>query len=144
MKICGNYLSNYEWLANVTADENVILCRRSALMCLSLFSGYMYDDKVEAYCLEVGNNENINYHLVNSFDDFEIIQTNTLRFTSATQTFNDMLSDFDNVDEQSLIEGLSNYYFDNNQSFAGLSINEKNENLFNQLKEYAIEYYSEG
>ena len=37
-----------------------------------------------------------------------------------------MLADFDNVDEQSLIEVLAGYYFSHGESFDGLSIDPEN------------------
>ena len=63
--------------------------------------------------------------------------------TSVNQTINDMLDDFDNIDEQSLVEGLSKYYYTNEKSFDGLYISPKNIKLFYSIKDWAIEYYDE-
>jgi hypothetical protein len=61
---------------------------------------------------------------------------------------NEMLANYDNIeetiDEQSLIEGLSDYYFSHGESFDGLEINPKNLARFNEIKEWAIEYHRIG
>jgi hypothetical protein len=54
-----------------------------------------------------------------------------------------MLSDYDNVDELALAEGLSGYYFSNGESFDGLQINPENTDKFNALKDWEAEYYDE-
>jgi hypothetical protein len=55
-----------------------------------------------------------------------------------------MLEDYDNIDEQSLIEGLADYYFLHGESFCELDIKEENSARFNEIKDWAIEYYSGG
>ena len=59
-------------------------------------------------------------------------------------TINEMLEDYNNIDEQSLIEGLSRYYYTHGESFNGLYIKPENMERFNMIKDWAIEYYSEG
>ena len=54
-----------------------------------------------------------------------------------------MLSDYDNIDELAFLEALSNYYFANNESFDNLKIKPENIDVFNQVKQMAIEYYCE-
>jgi hypothetical protein len=53
-----------------------------------------------------------------------------------------MLDDYDNIDEQSLIVGLSRFYYTNGESFEGLHIAPENTELFNSVKEWAVEYYN--
>ncbi len=55
-----------------------------------------------------------------------------------------MLADYDNIDEQSLVEGLSRYYFTHGMSFDGLMIKPENMSCFNAVKDWAIEYYGKG
>ena len=45
--------------------------------------------------------------------------------TTVNQAINDMLSDYDNIDELAFLEALSNYYFANNESFDNLKIKPK-------------------
>jgi hypothetical protein len=48
------------------------------------------------------------------------------------------------IDEQALIEGLSDYYFLHSESFDGLEIKPENLARFNEIKEWAIEYHRFG
>ena len=59
------------------------------------------------------------------------------------QTINDMLSNYDQIDELAFLEALSNIYFDNNESFDTLKIKPENLMTFDKIKKYAIDYYSE-
>jgi len=54
-----------------------------------------------------------------------------------------MLADFDSIDEQPLVEGLSRYYYTNGKNFDGLLISPENMIRFNSVKDWAIEYYDE-
>lgn len=61
--------------------------------------------------------------------------------SSTTQAINDILSeDEKNIDEQALVEALSKYYYNNNRSFKGLDI-KVNLQKFEELKEWALEFY---
>jgi len=121
----------------------MILRRTSALEFLELFGGYMREKKIDVYSTQHGGHENINYHLVDTFDGIDFVRFGNVLCTSVNQTFNDMLSDFDNIDEQSLIEGLSRYYYTHNNSFDGLIISPDNAECFNSVKDWAVEYYDE-
>lgn len=137
----NTYLTNYEWFADTLKDENVILCYGSALECLELFTGYLGESEIDVYAKEKGIYENINYRIVDNFDGIETVKVGNLLCTSAEQTINDMLRDFDDIDEQALIEGLSCYYFMNGESFEHLKILPENMEIFNRIKEWAVEYY---
>ena len=144
-KTRGNYISNKAWFRDIigTDREDVILCHTSALECLQLFAGYMNEKNIDVYAKEKGIYENINYRIINSFNDIDKIQVGGLLCTSVNQTINDMLNDFDNTDEQALVEALSKHYHANNGSFDGLVISPKNIKYFNAVKDWAIEYYKE-
>ena len=85
----------------------------------------------------------LNYHIVDTFDGIDYMRFGNVLCTSVNQTVNDMLDDFDNIDEQSLVQGLSDYYYANHQSFDGLLIKPENMGNFNKIKDWAIEYYDE-
>ena len=55
-----------------------------------------------------------------------------------------VVNDFENADEQSLVEGMSRYYYNHGLSFSGLSIRPENIECFNSIKDWAIEYYDVG
>jgi hypothetical protein len=142
--ISNNFLTNRAWHRAVLSGEDVILRRTSALEHLELFFGYMNEKVIDVYAKRPGRYENINYHIVDTFDGIDVVNPDGLRCTSVSQTFNDMLADFDNIDEQSLIEGLAGYYFSHGESFTGLSIKPENMERFNLIKDWAVEYYNGG
>ena len=99
--------------------------------------------KIQVYAQNEGQFDHIEYHIVNSFDDIEYLNFDGVLCTTVNQTINDMLSDYDNIDELAFLEALSNYYFANNESFDNLKIKPENRDVFNQVKQMAIEYYCE-
>ena len=139
----NEFLTVRAWHNAIVGGKELILRRTSALEYLELFNGYMREKTIDVYAKQKGEFENINYHIVNGFDEIDTIRFGNVFCTSVNQTVNDMLSDFDNIDEQSLIEGLSGYYYANNQSFDGLIIKPENMDVFDSVKDWAIEYYDE-
>lgn len=137
------YLSNVDWLQDVVQGTNLILCGVSALEYLELFNGYVNESKIQVYAKNKGQFDNIEYHIVNSFDHIEYLNFNGVLCTTVNQTINDMLANYDNIDELAFLEALSNYYFANDESFDNLKIKSENLNVFNQVKQIAIEYYCE-
>lgn len=137
------YLSNVDWLQDVVQGTDLILCGVSALEYLELFNGYVNESKIQVYAQNEGQFDNIEYHIVNSFDDIEYLNFDGVLCTTVNQTINDMLSDYDNIDELAFLEALSNYYFANNESFDNLKIKPENRDVFNKVKQMAIEYYCE-
>ena len=141
--ISTRYLSNVDWLQDVVQGKNLILCGVSALEFLELFNGYVNESKIQVYAKSKGQFDNIEYHIVNSFDNIEYLNFDGVLCTTVNQTINDMLANYDNIDELAFLEALSNYYFANDESFDNLKIKPENLNTFNQVKQIAIEYYCE-
>ena len=139
----GEFISNRAWLQAVAGGRDWILCHTSALEYLQLFVGYLNEKHIEVYAKEPGEFENISYRIVDSFGGIETVELRGVRCTSENQTINDMLADFDNIDEQSLVEGLSTYYYTHGESFDGLLIEPKNQAAFDSIKDWAIEYYDQ-
>ena len=142
--ISNEFLTNRAWHRAVLSGEDVILRRTSALEHLELFFGYMNEKLIDVYARQPGLFENVNYHIVDTFDGIDTIRVGSVLCTSISQTVNDMLADFDNIDEQSLVEGLSCYYYTHGESFDGLIIKPEHMELFNSLKDWAIEYHNGG
>jgi hypothetical protein len=140
----GEFLGNRTWFESVIGGQDVVLRHTSALECLELFPGYLNGKKIDVYAKTRGKYENINYAVVDSFDGLETVRIGGVRCTSASQTVNDMLDDFNNIDEQSLAEALCNYYFDHGESFEGLEIAPRNMARFEEIKDWAMEYHSVG
>ena len=143
-KTRGDFISNRAWFTNVISGEDVILRRVSALEYLQLFVGYMREKEIDVYAKTKGIYDNINYHIVDTFDGIDYIRHGGVLCSSFNQAINDMLDDFANADEQALVGALSNYYYKNNESFEGIFINPENIECFESLKEWAVEYYDEG
>ena len=137
----GAYSSHLEWFRDVLRSKNVVLSHTSALESLGLFTGYLNEKQIDLYATEFEPYDNINYNIVTSFDNIETIIIGGLRCTTVKQTINDMLRDFDRIDEQSLVQALSDYYYNNGESFDGLEIESQYQSLFNSLIDWAVEYY---
>ena len=138
----NDFISMRAWHRAVVGGKELILRRTSALEHLQLFSGYMHEKHIDVYAKQRGESENINYHIVDTFDGIDFVQFGNVFCTSLSQTVNDMLNDYDNSDELALVEGLSGYYFSNGASFDGLIINPENAERFNAIKDWAVEFYS--
>jgi len=141
--IRNEYLTTRAWHRAVVGGKDMILRRTSALEFLELFGGYVSEKKIDVYANQHDDYENINYHVVDTFDNIEFMRFGNVLCTSVNQTFNDMFDDFDSIDEQSLIESLSRYYYTHNNSFDGLVIKQEHAECFNSIKDWAIEYYDE-
>lgn len=137
------YTNNYDYYRDVLDKKNVVLRHTSALECLEMFVGYINDSEIDVYSIEPINNNNINYSIVDNFDDIDIVKIDNIYCTSLNQTINDMLSDT-NSDLEALLQALSDYYHSNNQSFKGLKINQENKEIFENIKDLAINYYEGG
>ena len=136
-----NYISHVTWLQAVVQNKDLILRGVSALEFLELFNGYVNEKNIQVYAKAKGEFDNIDYKIVDSFDEIDYFNLNAVLCASINQTINDMLSDYDNIDELAFLEALSNYYFENDESFNNLKINPENEIIFNQIKNMAINYY---
>ena len=142
-KTSDDFVTTRAWHRAVVGGRELILRRTSALEFLELFNGYIREKHIDVYAKQQGEYDNINYHIVDTFDGIDYVNIGNVLCTTANYTFNEMLEDYDNIDEQSLIEGLSKYYYLNNQSFDGITIKPENMEIFNNVKDWAIEYYDE-
>ena len=116
----------HDFYRNALAGTRYILCKESAAEYLNMSNG-TFGRRVDYYT-EAGGRE--------------IIKKGGILCTSVNQTINDLLAD-DGSDEQTLLESLSNYYFDHNESFDGMRIEPENLCRFEELKQAAVEYYDD-
>jgi len=137
----NSFLSARAWHQSVVGGQDVILRRTSALEHLQLFNGYLNENKVDVYAKQPGQYDNVNYCLVETFDDIDYIRFDNVLCTTVSQTINEMLSDYDNCDELALVEGLAEYYQAHGKSFDGLEVKPKNMDRFNSIKDWVTEYY---
>ena len=145
-KRSGDYITNRAWFKDVIGPnkDDVILCHTSALECLQLFNGYLNEKSIDVYAQKKGIYENINYRVITDFEEIDTVNVGGLLCTSINQTINDMLRDFDNTDEQALVEALSEYYYAQKKNFNGLAIDPENIQIFDNIKNWAIEYHNGG
>ena len=144
MKISRDYTSNRAWLRDVVGNQPMILRSVSALEYLQLFVGYFSENKVEVYALEESPEENIRCHIIEDLEAIEYIRFENVLCSSPSQAVNDMLSDFEHSDETALVEALSKYYYSHEESFSGLNIKKENQKRFEELKDWAINYFEVG
>ena len=144
MKISSDYTSNRAWLRDVVGNQPMILRSVSALEYLQLFVGYFSESKVEVYALEESSEENIRCHIIEDLEAIEYIRFENVLCSSPSQAVNDMLSDFEHSDETALVEALSKYYYSHEESFSGLNIKKENQKQFEELKDWAINYFEVG
>ena len=144
MKISSDYTSNRAWLRDVVGNQPMILRSVSALEYLQLFVGYFSEHKVEVYALEESSEETIRCHIIEDLEAIEYIRFENVLCSSPSQAVNDMLSDFEHSDETALVEALSKYYYSHEESFSGLNIKKENQKRFEELKDWAINYFEVG
>ena len=144
IKISSDYTSNRAWLRDVVGNQPMILRSVSALEYLQLFVGYFSENKVEVYALEESPEENIRCHIIEDLEAIEYIRFENVLCSSPSQAVNDMLSDFEHSDETALVEALSKYYYSHEESFSGLNIKKENQKRFEELKDWAINYFEVG
>ena len=144
MKISSDYTSNRAWLRDVVGNQPMILRSVSALEYLQLFVGYFSENKVEVYALEESPEDNIRCHIIEDLEAIEYIRFENVLCSSPSQAVNDMLSDFEHSDETALVEALSKYYYSHEESFSGLNIKKENQKRFEELKDWAINYFEVG
>ena len=70
----GDYITSRDWFADVLQGMDVILRGASALEHLQMFNGYLNESEIEVYALADTGYENINHHIVGSFDNIEWVE----------------------------------------------------------------------
>ena len=143
-KTNDDYISNRAWLRDMVGDKPLILRNVSALEYLQLFVGYMSESMIEVYSEEPIDDTEFKCCVVSSFHEIDYAHMGNVLCCTVNQAINDMLHNFDNIDEIALVESLSRYYYAHNESFDGLDIQPENMWQFNQIREWAIRYYEVG
>ena len=104
---------------------------------LQLFPGYFGEKNIEVYALSEGQYSNIQYCLVDSFDEIDYFDDGFVLCATLEQVIKDYIKDYDTSDTHVLVEALSNYYCYHNDSFDNLIV-DTDQDLFNEVKEWAI------
>lgn len=136
-KQSDDFLSNRQWLRSVLSSEKVVLRGISALEYLQLFPGYFREKNIEVYALSEGQYSNVQYCLVDSFDEIDYFDDGFLLCATLEQVIKDYIKDYDTSDTHVLVEALANYYCYHGDSFDNLIV-DTDQDLFNEVKEWAI------
>ena len=137
-----NYLSHREWLRDNIGGKKMILRGVSALEYMEKFVGYVLEKRIEVYALENLSIDNLESRTLLNFNDIDFHSDNEVMYTSFTQTVNDMLSEFDTINEVALVEALANFY-EEHGTFDSLEILDKNKQTFSTITDWAMTYYEE-
>jgi hypothetical protein len=144
--ISDDYMSNRDWFcAYVEAeDQPVILCHTSAMECLQYFPGYGHEKEIDVFATRKGKFENVHYHIIDDLSRKETVQFGNVTCATLTQTVNDMLDEYDTMDEQALIEGLAKYYCQRGRDFGNITVSPEHRERFEIIKEWASEHFGGG
>jgi hypothetical protein len=142
--ISNDFYTNRAWFRDVISNEEqpVVLCHTSALECLELFPGYGNEKEIDVFAQKPGRYENVHYHIIDDLKKLETVRFGDLSCTSLNQTINDMLDEYDTMDEQALVEGLADYFCSHGRTFEGISVKPEHSERFETIKQWASEHFS--
>lgn len=126
--------------------ESLIVCLESAADFLNLSNGGMYDSSIHAYSATERNIPGFEIiTMPDCFTSKQYEEKHGILCTTPEQTLLDLLEHEQDVDIQTLLESLSNYYYKHNESFNGLEayMNQTQRQAFEKWKQAAIDYYTE-
>ena len=129
-------------LRDLLGDAPCILSFETAAEYLGLSNGSNYHtEPVDIYVTQPLNIVGTREHLIPSFGAVEYSDVRGLRCTTIPQTIRDILrADYD---PQVIQESLSNYYFENGESFDGLNLPPDILPTFEHYRNWAVSYYDE-
>lgn len=140
-------LSMYERISEVVQpySDRVMLCLETAADYLGLTNGVDFEDVYRVYSDEQIDDNRIETFILQDYREKQSIVVDGLLITSREQTLIDLLEHEDIVDIQALLESLSNYYYEHNESFDSLEVSMTTSQLLllNKWRADAIAYYSE-
>jgi len=129
-------------LSRNIGDQDLIVRGVTALELMDMFTGYVNESPIEVYSKTDKLNNIFDYRVTSSFNHIDHQEVRGIRCTTFNQTINDMLDEFDTTDEAALAEALAKYY-EAHGNFDSITINPKHEKTFQNMKEWAMEYYME-
>ena len=138
-----NYIGSLSWLRAVRdcIGEDVVFALDQALMCQGRFGGRSNEYIVWVYGDDSLTRFNGVAVLGKRISPFCVLEKNSLRFTDLNRTISDALANESILDMQGITEAVSRYYFDNGESFEGLSVTPEYQEAFERLAQDAKSYY---
>ncbi len=135
------YRTLQEWLREVT-PKGLILCKRSALLMHGMISGDFSEDSICVYkphdFLE-SIPDNVHEEEFPR-EKISVVEKGGVLCTTEEQTFKDMLCHGEE-DDESLAEAIADYYYSHGRTFPKLLLDEKSARLYEEYKEWALEFY---
>ncbi|MBQ6105678.1 MAG: helix-turn-helix domain-containing protein [Lachnospiraceae bacterium] len=140
-----DYIGAMAWLEAVyeALGRDVVFGLDEALMCEERFGGRNDEFVIWVY----GDDSMTRYNgvvvLGNRISTYEVESKNGIRYTKFNRTLCDALTNEDLLDMQGITEALSRYYFEHENSFAGIVVPPEYQERFESLARDAAEYYSD-
>lgn len=139
----SGYVGAISWLKAVQdcIGEPFVFALDEALMCQGSFGGRSDEFLVCGYGSDEASRFNGVVLLGNSVSSYNIKEKDGLKYTDFNRTIADAIANEPILDMQGTIEALSRYYYENGDSFEGLSVAPEYQESFERLTEVAVEYY---
>ena len=138
-----DFIGALSWLRAVreSIGEDIVFALDEALMCEGRFGGRSDEFIIWAYGNASASRFNGVALLGNKVSPYNVKEKNGLLYTDFNRTVSDALANEAILDMQGITEAVSDYYYRNGKSFAGISIVPEYQEKFERLAEDAIEYY---
>ena len=135
--------SNHARISRQVAGKNVILRGVSALEYMGLFVGYVKAGAIEIYAEVDMSSEGFDSRVVENLNQIDYFDDGLVLCSTLNQVVNDMLSEFETMDDVALAESLA-YHYEKQGSFESLNILPQYSSRFEEMKDWAREYYYGG
>lgn len=126
--------------------DSVIVCLETAADFLSISNGGLYNDVMKVYSEQNIDDKHIEVHILpGCFDKKAYMEWEGVYCTTLEQTLIDMIENENEVDIQTLLESLSNYYYEHNETFGKIEslMDERQLEVFETLRQDAVDYYND-
>ncbi len=137
------YISSLEWLRAVRdcIGEPIVFALDEALMCNGSFGGRSDEFIVWVYGDDSVTRYNGVVVLGNQISPFSVKSRNGLLYADLSRTVSDAFANESILDMQGITEAVSRYYYQNGESFDGISVAPEYQERFEKLAEEAIDYH---
>ena len=139
------YVGAVSWLTAVRdcLKSPVVFALDEALMCDGSFGGRSEESVVWLYGDSSLSRFNGVAILGDHVSDYNIRERAGLRYTDLNRTLSDAFANESILDMQGITEAVSRYYYQNGESFNGLSVAPEYQHRFEALAAEAKDYYRE-
>ena len=140
----SDYVGAVSWLRAVRdrIGEDVVFALDEALMCQGSFGGRSDEYVVWLYGDEAVTRFNGVILRGNYISPYCVREKLGLRYTEFNRTLMDAFANESILDMQGITEAVSRYYYENGDSFDGLTVAPEYQLRFEKLAEEAMDYYN--